>query len=112
MKKNNQVTTHELAELVTEMGSTKKTLMLLTLFLTESELQSVTKRLQIFKLLAENTQYGEIQNSLGVSSATVSSVAQLLKHPFSTEVLRHLAARDWATRTARSLREWFSPLLS
>lgn len=104
--------TFEFAQLLSDFGSTKKILMLLTLFLSESELQTICKRLQIFTLLAERASYESIQEQLGVSSATVSAVAQLHKHPFSSDVLQHLAARDWATHTARKLRDWFSPLFS
>ncbi|MBP7774498.1 hypothetical protein KA078_01770 [Candidatus Woesebacteria bacterium] len=111
-QKKHDSATVELAQLMSDFGSTKKILMLLTLFLSESELQTMSKRFEIFKLLSQKTSYEVIQHTLGVSSATVSAVAQLHKHPFSADVLHQLAARDWATLTARKIRDWFSSLSS
>lgn len=102
----------EVAQLLSDCSSPKKIMMFLTLFLTESELQTLSKRVQIFHLLSQKTAYEQIQAKLGVSSATVSAVAQLHKHPFSEEIIRYSAARTWATRTAGMLRDWFSPLFS
>ncbi len=109
-KQKNDSSVLEVAQLLSDCRSPKKIMMFLTLFLTESELQTVAKRVTIFHLLSHKVAYEQIQDRLGVSSATISTVAQLHKHPFSEEILRHISARTWATKMAGTLRDWFSPL--
>lgn len=99
--------TDSLALLISDLKKPDKILDFLTLFLSETELLVLAKRVAIFKRLHEAQSYESIQKQLTVSSATISSVAQLKNHPFSDTVLAHITANDWAERTADKLRKLF-----
>lgn len=97
-----------LALLISDFKKPDKILGFLTLFLSETELLVLAKRVAIFKRLNDVQSYESIQKELTVSSATISSVAQLKNQPFSDTVLEHITANDWAERTAVKLRSLFS----
>lgn len=98
----------ELAQLVSDFKKPGQVLSFLTLFLSETELSILAKRLAIFKRLNQGKSYEEIQRDLGVSSATVSSVAQLKNESFAKTVMEQVTAQDWAQETATKLRGFFS----
>lgn len=97
----------ELAQVIADFRKPREILSFLTLFLSDAELLILTKRLAIFKRLNSNYSYEDIQKELGVSSATVSSVAQLKNDPFADTVMERLMAQDWAQNTAEKLRKIF-----
>jgi uncharacterized protein YerC len=80
----------------------------LTLFLSDNELSMLAKRLAIFKRLSQNVSYETIQQELSVSSATVSSIAQLKNNLFAQKVAALIIAQEWAEQTASRLRNFFS----
>lgn len=98
----------ELAQVIADFRKPSDILSFLTLFLSEAELLIVAKRLAIFKRLQSGESYLDIQKELGVSSATVSAVAQLKNASFAQTVSEHLNAQDWAENTANKLRNFFS----
>lgn len=98
---------NELAILLADLHSPQKILSMLQLFLSATELSVLAKRVAIFKRLSTGIPYESIQKELIVSSATVSTVAQLRKSTFAETVLEHLSAKDWAEQTAHQLRSFF-----
>lgn len=98
----------ELAKVIANMKNPQEIKDFLTLFLSENELLMLAKRLAIFKRLSQNISYEAIQQELSVSSATVSSIAQLKSQTFATKVAALINAQDWAEQTASRLRNFFS----
>lgn len=108
---NTELETHlkeELAKVIADMKSPKEIQSFLTLFLSENELLMLAKRLAIFKQLSANDSYESIQQKLSVSSATVSSIAQLKNESFAKKVAQVIQAQDWAEQTASKLRSFFT----
>ncbi|MBP7768570.1 hypothetical protein KA082_01920 [Candidatus Woesebacteria bacterium] len=99
---------NELAEMIAGLKNPTDILSFMTLFLSDSELLILSRRLAIFKRLTLNKSYEEIQKELGVSSATVSSVAQLRNQSFAQHISKHITAQDWAEGAAKKLRTFFS----
>jgi uncharacterized protein YerC len=98
----------ELAKAIANMKSPKEIQAFLTLFLSDNELSMLAKRLAIFKRLSQNVSYETIQQELSVSSATVSSIAQLKNNLFAQKVAALIIAQEWAEQTASRLRNFFS----
>jgi uncharacterized protein YerC len=100
--------TEELAKVIADMKNPKDIQSFLTLFLSENELSMLAKRLAIFKRLSQNVSYETIQHELSVSSATVSSIAQIKNQDFAKHVANVINAQDWAEQTASKLRNFFT----
>ncbi len=98
----------ELAKAISNMKSPKEIQAFLTLFLSDSELSMLAKRLAIFKRLSQNVSYETIQQELSVSSATVSSIAQLKSNTFAQKVATIITAQEWAEQTASRVRSFFT----
>lgn len=98
----------ELAKAIANMKTPQEIQNFLTLFLSDNELLMLAKRLAIFKRLSQNISYETIQQELSVSSATVSSIAQLKSNTFAQKVANLLTAQDWAEQTASKLRNFFT----
>lgn len=96
----------ELAILLADLKNPQTMLDFLSTFLTESEMTILSKRLAILKKLHNNQSYEQIKNELQVSSATISSVAQIRDAHVSEDVVNRLLVHDWAERTAQNLRAW------
>ena len=78
-------------------------------FLTKAELLTLAKRLAVAFMLEKDTPYGEIKKELGVSSATIASVTQMMqKNPegFRT-ALQHLEAEKWASDLSGKISRFF-----
>jgi uncharacterized protein YerC len=100
--------TEELAKVIADMKNPRDIQAFLTLFLSENELSMLAKRLAIFKRLSQNVSYETIQQELSVSSATVSSIAQIRNQDFAKHVANVMTAQDWAEQTASKLRNFFT----
>ena len=98
----------ELAILLADLKKPDLVLEFLSTFLTETELLVLAKRLAILKRLHDNYSYEQIQKDLSVSSATISTVAQMKDKPVSERIVNALVVHDWAEHTAKRLREWFA----
>jgi len=98
----------ELAKVIADMKSPREIQEFMQLFMSESELLMLAKRLAIFKRLSQNASYESIQQELSVSSATVSSIAQLKTQSFAKKVASLMNAQDWAEQTASRLRHLFT----
>jgi TrpR-related protein YerC/YecD len=78
-------------------------------FLTKAELLTLAKRLSIAFMLEKETPYQDIKDTLGVSSATIASVSDLMqKNPqgFKT-ALKRLEAEKWASGAAEKISHFF-----
>lgn len=98
----------DLAILLCDIRHPAMMLDFLKTFLTESELLVLAKRLAILKRLHNNNSYEKIQKELGVSSATVSTVAQIKDKYVAQRVLETMKVHDWAEVTANKLRNWLN----
>lgn len=96
----------DLAILLSDLRRPNVVLDFLSTFLTETELTVLSKRLAILKRLHNNNSYEQIQQDLQVSSATISSVAQIKERQISEDIIHRLQVHDWAERTASKLRAW------
>jgi uncharacterized protein YerC len=96
----------ELAILLADLKRPQVVLDFLSTFLTETELTVLSKRLAILKRLHNNHSYEQIQTDLQVSSATISSVAQIKEKNISEDVINRLQIHDWAEKTAQKVRAW------
>lgn len=65
-------------------------------FLSETEQTVLCKRFAILKLLSEGKSYTVIEESLKVSSATISSVSKLLQDTAIQALLKDMEAEEWA----------------
>lgn len=69
---------------------------LLRALLSDKELTSVAKRLAIAIFLDKGHSYDHISKTLGVSSATIASVAELINSKGVQLALRKVKAEEWA----------------
>ena len=97
----------QLAQILADLKKPAHILAFLTIFMSESELTSVAKRLDIYKELLSEKSYSQIQAELGVSSATISALAPLKNTALTPKLQELFAAQDWAERTARKIRSIF-----
>lgn len=98
----------DLAILLSDLKKPTVVLEFLSAFLTNTELLVLAKRLAILKRLHENNSYEQIQKDLSVSSATISSVAQIRDSHVSDKIMNTLSLHTWAETTAEKIRIWLS----
>lgn len=98
----------ELAIVLTELKKPDLMLEFLSAFLSETELLVFAKRLAILQRLHENYSYEQIQKDLAVSSATISSVAQIKDSSISEKAIEALDVHTWAEETADKIRVWLN----
>lgn len=103
-KPSDTVLQQQLAETLADIKSPEHVLAFLTLFLSDTELEACANRLAIFKRLHQKKSYATIQQELGVSSATISSVAQVKDNPLTEELLSVFETQAWAHRLAQKIR--------
>lgn len=75
-------------------------------FLSQSELLVLSKRMGILKRLYSNYSYEEIQNELKVSSATISSMAEIKDELAVDEAIEKIAVHDWAEKIAFKIKKF------
>lgn len=75
-------------------------------FLTDTEQSVFAKRLAIMWLLEQGKSYDEVRDELHVSSATISSVAALMKKDGSQLSMKKIKADHWADRMAKKMTSW------
>lgn len=97
----------DVAQVLADLNNPRIILGFLTLFLSDHELSSFAKRVAIFKQLHQARSYSDIQDSLGVSSATISAVAQIRENPLTATLLNIFAVQTWAEKSAKKIRNFF-----
>ncbi|HUW21248.1 MAG TPA: YerC/YecD family TrpR-related protein [Candidatus Bathyarchaeia archaeon] len=77
--------------------------------LTETEISVVTKRLGTAYLLNKGKNYREIKDTLKISSATISVVADQIKKGRGFKIgLKKIEADEWADRWTRKIKKMLS----
>lgn len=79
MSSSNKQSISQFFQLLADLQKKGEMELFLKSFLTDSELQILSKRLAIVKLLAEKKSYEDIRQELQVSSATIASVAEQME---------------------------------
>jgi uncharacterized protein YerC len=92
-----------LAQIITDIRKTSEAEQFLKDFLTDSELELLTRRLGVAYFLDQNQRYQHIKNNLGVSSATIANIAEQIKKPGLQIALTKVKAEEWATRWAKKI---------
>jgi len=77
-------------------------------FLSESELNTLSNRLSIIKLLNLGKSYAEINKELKVSSATIASTANLLNKKGIKLALEKIKLEDWAEKLINKIAKGFT----
>jgi uncharacterized protein YerC len=72
--------------------------------LSETETAAITKRLAVGYWLSKSRSYENIKNNLKVSSATIATIQQNLKHPGWKLALQKAMAEEWATQWERKIK--------
>lgn len=106
-KRDLQTYKEQLVVVLADLKTPEEIYSFLSVFLTESEFSTLAKRLQILSELSQNKSYEDIQQKLGVSSATVSSASQMQQLPIIKSVFDILAVESWAYDTAKKIRKLF-----
>jgi Trp operon repressor len=78
---------NQLVTLLSDIEHPKAMASLLAVFLTDTERSVLAKRLGIAWLLSQGKSYEEIQNELFVSSATISSMSDVINQPAMKQAL-------------------------
>lgn len=93
----------QLDTVLADLHSPKETTAFLSSFLTPTERLVFAKRLAIAWLLEQGKSYGEISKQLKVSSATISSVAELSQSQGMQLALRRMELDVWT----KNLQQFF-----
>lgn len=94
-------------QLVVDIKNSQEAEKILTCLLLKSEISLIAKRLKILKLLSQKISYSQIKKETGVSSATISSLAKLLKERGVHLALRKLKAEEWAEKWEKRIKSLF-----
>ena len=92
-----------LATLLADIRNPKEMQQFLESFLTESEHLALSKRISIIKKLSKGESYESIQQSLSVSSATISSTANFENEKVLSMIIEKLRIDEWAGNWAKKL---------
>lgn len=101
-------------QVLADLHSDKETKTFLQDFLTEAELLSLAKRLAIAFMLEKGSAYGEIKKRLGVSSATIASVQEMMQKKSGgfALALKKIEAEKWAQDATQKVSNFFKTFLS
>ena len=75
-------------------------------FLSKTELNQLSKRLEVLSRLKSSDSYEVIQKKLGVSSATISGLSKIQDTNIIKEALKLISIDKKATRIANSIRRY------
>jgi len=96
-----------LATAISEVKNIDQAKQFLTDFLTSTERVVLAKRLAIGLLLHKKIAYEEIKNTLNVSSATISAVSTMMKHPGFKLAIEKINEEEWAETQLRKFTNLF-----
>lgn len=96
----------QLYRLLADLRTPHEVAEFLSCFMTDTERLVFAKRLAIAWLLEQGFSYEEISKQLNVSSATISSAAELRHQPQMTGAYRKLFLATWTNRLSRKLKFW------
>lgn len=75
-------------------------------FLTESEKETLSKRLAIAYWLKKGRSYANIKENLKVSSATISSVQEISSKKGLDNALKKIEAEEWASQWTEKIKKF------
>ncbi len=108
MTNNQDAYVEQLAELLSDLRNPDEVQEFLQAFLSKTELQTLSKRLEIIRLLSQQAAYQEIQKQLKVSSATVAGAASFLETAIAKKILYHISVAQWATSWSKKVTKFIS----
>ena len=94
-------------QVVADIGSDEEAKLFLDDFLTKTEMAVMVKRLAIAYYLKKGKSYQEIKNHLSVSSATISTVADLSKKHGFAVAFKKIANDEWADKWTQKIIKTF-----
>ena len=100
-----------LVQVIADVRSAEDTQDLLNNLLTETEKVAISKRLGIALLLTDGKSYDEIKQVLGVSSATVAKVQEMLDTPGIKIALSKIRDDRWASIWAKKFSDAIEKLV-
>lgn len=95
-----------LAQVVTDLKKPEDALIFLKDFLSESELETLAKRLAVAYWLKKGRSYNNIKDNLKVSSATIASVQDMSKKTGFLAALKTTEADEWANIWAQKIKRF------
>lgn len=99
-----------LALAFSQLKNEKEILSFLKDFLTNRELEVLSKRLSVAYLLDKGRNYANIQNNLRVSSATIAEGKELVKKVSVKNIIRRVDADLWADKWSEKIKKlWGNP---
>ena len=95
-----------LVQTVSDLKTPQETEEFLADFLTSSERETFAKRLAVAYWLKKGRSYSNIKENLKVSSATISTVADLLDKKGVQDALKKLEADEWANQWSDKIKKF------
>lgn len=89
--------------LIADLSSPQEVRQWLRDFMTETEISVFAKRLAIAQLLDQGKSYQEIKDQLKVSSATISSISELVAKPGQKLAQKKLKLDQWAEQLVKKI---------
>lgn len=91
------------AQTVSDLNGINEAETFLEDFLTESELESLSKRLAVAYWLKKSRSYSNIKRNLKVSSATVASIQSKKDSEGFQLALKNIEAEEWANQWSKKI---------
>ena len=95
-----------LPQLLADINTPEEAKDFLSTFLSEKELEVLSKRLTVMYWLYKGRKYHHIRDMLKVSSATIATAQDTINLPPMLHVFRILDANEWASRVTDRLRKF------
>ncbi len=95
-----------LAQVIADLKDLDEAYIFLKDFLTDSELEVLSKRLAVAYWLSKGRSYANIKRNLRVSSATVASVQSKLESSGYQQALKKIEAEEWANVWSERIRKF------
>lgn len=96
-----------LYQLIADIKNPQDAQKILAIIIPQTEIVSIAKKVYLAKLLKEGVSYIQIKKELGVSSATISSTAKLLKKSGLNLALEKVEADEWAEKWSSKIKNLF-----
>lgn len=99
----NKQITQVFFQTLSDLKTSKNIEVFLKDFMTDSEIETYTKRLAVAYWLKKGRSYANIKENLKVSSATIASVQESIEKPGIKLALKHIEAEEWANQWAEKI---------
>lgn len=92
-------------QLICDIKNTKEAENILRDFLNLSEFEALSKRLAVAYWLKKRRSYKNIRDNLKVSSATISTISEMMKRKGFQNALKKVEAEEWANVWAEKIKK-------